>query len=247
MESENKHLNMKLQMLSSDRRGFRVEDIAHDDNLVRMYTGFSSYVILLAFFEFLGPNVHELNYWGSKGGKRKRNRPTKLNPLNQLCLTLMKLKLNFPVQDLAFRFMISKSLMSKYVITCFLYQHMKEVEWMPSVKQVTGTLPCSFRDKCPIMFAMINGSEIFIETPSDLQLQSSTWSNYKQHNTAKFLVACTPNGAISYISPLYVGSISDVELTYHSGFLETLQGRNGIAIMADWGFHHQRSTGQDWS
>ena len=67
LESENQHLDMKLQ------RRFRVEDITHDDNLVRMYTGFSSYVILLAFFEFLGPSVHRLNYWGSKGGEQKRN------------------------------------------------------------------------------------------------------------------------------------------------------------------------------
>ena len=112
------------------------------NNLVRMYTGFSSYVILLAFFEFLGPSVHKLNYWGSKGGERKQNRPTKLNPLNQLCLTLIKLKLNSPVQDLAFCFMISKSLVPRYVIT--------------SVEQVTGTLPCSFRDKYPTTFAMGN-------------------------------------------------------------------------------------------
>jgi len=146
----------------------------------------------------------------------------------------MKLKLNSPVQDLAFRFMVSKSLVSKYVITwiCFLYQHMKEIEWMPSVEQVTGTLPCSFRDKYPTTFAIIDGSEIFIETPSDLQLQSSTWSNYKQHNTAKFLVACTPNGAISYISRRIYFRCR----TRHSGFLEKLEERNGIAIMADRGF-----------
>ena len=43
----------------------------------------------------------------------------------------------------------------------------------------------------------------------DLQMQSSTFSNYKHHNTAKFLIACTPNGAVCYISPLYVSSISD--------------------------------------
>ena len=123
---------MKLQMVSLERRGFRVEDIAPHDNLVRIYTGFSLCVILLAFFEFLpmGPSVHEHNYWGSKGGEQKLNRPAKLNPLNQLCLTSMKLKLNSPVQDPAFRFMISKSLVSKYIMTwiCFLYQHMKEVE-----------------------------------------------------------------------------------------------------------------------
>ena len=60
LELENQQLKVKLQMVSSERRGFRVEDIAHDDNLVRLYTEFSSYVILLAFFEFLGPSVQLL-------------------------------------------------------------------------------------------------------------------------------------------------------------------------------------------
>ena len=51
---------------------------------------------------------------------------------------------------------------------------------MPSVKQVEGTLPSAFRENC-----IIDGSEIFMETPSDLHMQSSTWSSYKHHNTAK--------------------------------------------------------------
>ena len=67
-------------------------------------------------------------------------------------------------------------------------------------------------------------------------MQSSTWSAYKHHNTVKFLVSCTPNGAISFISPLYVGSISDVELTRVSGFLTKLEDKPGISIMADRGF-----------
>ena len=52
----------------------------------------------------------------------------------------------------------------------------------------------------------------------------------------KCLIACTPNGVVCYISPLYVGSISDVELTRVSGFIQKLEGRNGISIMADRGF-----------
>ena len=67
-------------------------------------------------------------------------------------------------------------------------------------------------------------------------MQSSTWSQYKHQNTAKFLVVCTPNGAVSYLSPLYVGSISDVELTRVSGFLTKLENKPGISIMADRGF-----------
>ena len=58
---------------------------------------------------------------------------------------------------------------------------------------------------------------------STMHVQSSTWSNYvrmyKHHSTAKSLIACTPNGGISYVSSLYAGSTSDVELTRLSGFL----------------------------
>ena len=67
-------------------------------------------------------------------------------------------------------------------------------------------------------------------------MQSSTWSNYKHHNTAKVLVGCTPNGAVSYVSQLFVGSVSDVELTRVCGYLDTLEGKAGVSVMADRGF-----------
>ena len=84
---------------------------------------------------------------------------------------------------------------------------------MPTVEQVKGTLPYAFKDKYPKTYIIIDASEIFIETPTDLEIQSSTWSNYKHNNTAKFLIGCTPNGAVSFVSQLYVGSVSDVKLT----------------------------------
>ena len=61
---------------------------------------------------------------------------------------LMKLKLNLRSLDIAVRFGISESLVSRYVSTwvCFLYKHLKEIEWMPAVEQVTSTLPYSFRE-----------------------------------------------------------------------------------------------------
>ena len=180
----------------------------------------------------------KLNYWGEKGEEDRSRRLRKTDPLNQFFMTLMKLKLNPRSLDLAVRFGISESLVSRYVTTwiCFLYQHLKEVEWMPTTEQVASTLPDAFRELYPTTYAIIDGSEIFIETPSDLHMQSSTWSSYKHHNTAKFLIACTPNGSICYISPLYVGSVSDVELTRVSGFIQKLEGKNGISIIADRGF-----------
>ena len=237
LESENKQLKERTSTTSCSQK-LTISDIAANDGLVKLYTGFQCHEDFMAFYEFLGPAVDELTYWGERKFTRKRQRKRKLSSLDQLLLTLMKLKLNLRNKDLGFRFGISESLVSRYICTwvCFLYQHMKEIEWTPSTRQVAATLPYSFQEKYPTTFAIIDGSEIFLETPNDLHLQPSTWSSYKQHNTAKFLVACTPNGAISYISPLYVGSISDVELTRVSGFLQTLEGKEGISIMADRGF-----------
>ena len=79
---------------------------------------------------------------------------------------------------------------------------------------------------------LIHMSGVFIDTPSDLFMQSLTW----EHHTVKFLVACTPNGAISFISPTSVWSIIDVQLINSSGFLDILKDKPGTSIMADRGF-----------
>ena len=68
-------------------------------------------------------------------------------------------------------------------------QHFKEIDWMPTVDPVLGILPSAFREKFSTTYATIDGSEVFIEAPSHLHMQSSTWSQYKHHNTAKFIVA----------------------------------------------------------
>ena len=235
LEAELKRCQIQLQ--KQKPRHFRIENIASNDSLISFYTGFPSYEVFLCFFEFLGPSVHSLNYWGDKDatkGKRKK----KLDPKNQLFLTLMKLRQNPKERDLAFRFGVSVSTVSKYFIACvcFLYSHLKEVEWMPDVEQVKSTLPLAFKESYSNTYTNIDASEILVETPTDLQLQSSTWSNYKHHNTAKVLVACTPNGAVNFVSELYVGAISDVELKRICGLIHLLDGKQNISVMADRGF-----------
>ena len=206
---------------------------------MRFYTGFPSAEIFFAVFDFLGPAVDKLHYWGTSS-TRTGKRHGKLTPKNQFFLTLIRLRLNLRVKDLAVRFGISVGLVSRYITTwiCFLYHHLREIYWMPSPEQVAANLPHVFKEKYPSTFSIIDGSEVFIETPSDLQMQSSTWSDYKHHNTCKFLVSCTPNGAVSFVSPLYVGSISDVELTRVSGFVQKLPTNSTpqISVMADRGF-----------
>ena len=55
LEAENKDLKSKLA-----RKTFSVEDVAGNDDLVKLYTGFTTYSVFLAFYDFLGPSVNEL-------------------------------------------------------------------------------------------------------------------------------------------------------------------------------------------
>ena len=60
------------------------------------------------------------------------------------------------------------------------------------------------------------------------------YSSYKHHNTFKGLVGICPTGAVTFISELYAGSLSDQALTRDCGILELIEP--GDSIMADKGF-----------
>ena len=73
-----------------------------------------------------------------------------------------------------------------------------------------------------------------------MHTRAQTWSNYKNTNTIKYLIAITPAGAVSFLSRGWEGSVSDKEITMHSGFLKFLQ--RGDLILADRGFNIAETT-----
>ena len=81
---------------------------------------------------------------------------------------------------------------------------------------------------------IIDATEILVQQPALSELQQLTFSNYKNHNTYKGLIGISPSGAVTFVSDLYPGSISDKELTRHSGILDLLEEAD--SIMAVRGF-----------
>ena len=118
-----------------------------------------------------------------------------------MLLTLMRIRLSLLNEDLADRFGISPTICSNTFTTWIKLMGRilggALVVWLPR-ESIRDNLPEIFvktgHSKCRII---IDCAEVFIERPKSLLNQASTWSDYKHHNTIKFLVGITPSGYIS--------------------------------------------------
>ena len=115
-----------------------------------------------------------------------------------------------------------------------MFLKLKEIPLWPPQDVIRNNMPNSFRHLYPTTRVVIDATEIYIEKPSLPDLQQMTFSNYKNNNTYKGLIGISPSGAVTFISSLFSGSISDKELTRKNGLLLLLE--KGDSLMADQGF-----------
>ena len=215
--------------------GFRIEKIKDDQKAVQFYTGFPSMELLMVCFTFLGKAVSELSYRDHY--KLSKGKPHKLSPLNEFFLMLCRLRLGLYEQDLAYRFQVSQTTVSRVCSTWinFCYSKFKEIPIWPSRSVVDCNMPLIFQDLYPLTQCIIDATEVFIQKPQNPSAQQLTFSSYKNHNTFKALIGITPSGAICFVSELFGGNISDKALTSQCGLLDLLE--EGDAVMADKGFN----------
>ncbi|CAB4009571.1 THAP domain-containing 11, partial [Paramuricea clavata] len=195
-----------------------------------------------AFYDYLCPACERLQYIGSWNTTKPTENREKcgprrtLSPEEELFLCLVRFRLGLLERDLANRFNISESHVSRIWVTWldFLYRRLRSIPIWPSQSYVRETSPPSFKESYPNTRVIIDCTELFIETPSQPRSQSATFSTYKNHNTGKGLIGIAPRGYLTFVSELYAGNTSDKQLTNDCGILKLLEP--GDEVMADRGF-----------
>ena len=122
----------------------------------------------------------------------------------------MRLGAGLFVQDLADRFGVSISLVSRICIRWINLLYNKLIDISPFPKQELGckNMPEGFAEFATTSI-ILDCTEPFIRRPSAMLAKSETWSDYKHHNTWKLLVGVTPNCQVSFLSDLWGGRVSD--------------------------------------
>ena len=156
--------------------------------------------------------------------------------IDEFFLFLVRIKLGLFEQDLAHRFNLHISSVSRKITTWanYLYFFLGSQPIWPSRTDVLAKMPEEFKKHYPTTRVILDCTEIFAETPTSLLLQSQLYSSYKSNTTLKSLIGISPHGAITFVSSLYTGAISDKEITRCSGILDLVEA--GDSVMADKGF-----------
>ena len=146
------------------------------DQKVLLYTGLSNREILQCVFNFVKPQ--EEQHFNSA-----------LTNFQEFSLTLMRLRFNLTITDLAYRYNVSKSTSKLFLKqTDVLYHRLSHLIKWPDCAELIATIPLTFRKYFGAKVAVIDSFEVFINKSSNYMARACTVSQYKHHNTIKCLV-----------------------------------------------------------
>lgn len=157
--------------------------------------------------------------------------------INDIKFTLLKIKMNNSFSFLAREFDMSVieaiTIFNKTVrlLACYL----KKYIYAPPATKVKENMPLIFHEKYSNVHAIVDVLEIDIEKPLDpLKVSWLSSTETKKFCTIKFLISCTPNGFISFVSSGYGGDITDTSLFRESKIINILPENSAVMTLSEF-------------
>ncbi|KAE8586432.1 hypothetical protein XENTR_v10021669 [Xenopus tropicalis] len=238
----------RLQQRSSalEKNRFFVERFSSDSSHINFYTGFKDYNTFKDVFITLTQAEGNMIKWRQCQHKGDTSVTEDLGTeeesmlvIDQFFLFLCKVRQGFYDQDLAVRFNICQSRVTRIIITWanYLYLVLGEVPLWRSRPSASQDVPDCFKASYPQARVILHSAEIKVQTNNPSSVSSQLYSYYRSQTTYKGLLGIAPHGAVIFISPLYSSSASKRDITKSSGILDLLEPNDLVITETD--FHIQ--------
>ncbi|XP_069141864.1 uncharacterized protein [Argopecten irradians] len=240
--SDLQQAGVTTQPASSNSKWFGVQAVLDNNtnhkNLFKHYNGIT-YIRFVALLSFLIPENFSLQF------EKGRSDLKSLSNEDSLFLTLTRCRHSFSLADLAMKFGIKLQTAGVVFNTWIdhMYFKLAQLPLWPHRDTLIKNMPKDFKKDYPTTLIIIDGTELYTQSPCALGLQSQFYSDYKGNTTLKGLIGCDARGTLLFVSELFSGSVSDKVITEESGFYELLKSlkvhgyiQDGDSIMADKGF-----------
>ena len=233
--------DLKAKNSDLQSKFLRLENVKNDDDKFQFWTNLPNYSVFSALVTYLKTRCNDGNlcYWrgsstNASGSTSTKGPSRKFTFEEELFIVLVKLKTGNFNEDLSHTFDTSVGHISTIFSTWinFLNNELKALFEMQSSESDVAECYESFEN----LKVVLDCTELMLQRASNLDARKRTFSNYKHHDTVKFLVGLSPNLAVNYVSRAWGGRASDKHITLNSE--ELITGlKPGETVMADRGFN----------
>ncbi|XP_026768610.3 uncharacterized protein LOC113526053 isoform X1 [Pangasianodon hypophthalmus] len=217
LRKENMKLKESLEKMSLTEASFK-----NDPEKVQFYTGLPNYFVFETVMWLLVPHM--------KGDKN-----AKLSNFQQLLLTLMRLRLDLRNQDLAYRFGVKVSTVTRTVhriINIMFTTLVPTAVFWPSRVELRKNLPEAVKCTHPDCAVIIDCFTVSLEKAVSIDTHRQGARAIREVNTSspqpafiselKYVIGVAPQGAVMFVSRGAPGNVSDKTLVESCGFLHKL-------------------------
>ncbi|XP_072283318.1 uncharacterized protein [Pyxicephalus adspersus] len=201
---------VKHQENSRNDGGFCMNNIKNDSKWVRFYTGFDCYEHLTDFLSFLTAD-HKL----CSGKIRKRSEvgpQSALSLEDQLLLVLTRLRLGLLLQDLAFRFRVSESTVSRYWLnwTDLLHARLTQIPILYSARYLDLFEPKRTIQYQGLNCTIMDCTDLFFEVQAKDRTKPASTHPSRNHYLRRGYAIASSNGFITFSSSVPFGIATKV-------------------------------------